>query len=252
MTTEETQRVAANDFAVSPRPVVSAETQRDAARVSDYENLGELPRSYGQGVLFAIARDPHTLFAYWEINWPEVFGRNFPPDRKVHLRVFSEDGIEETSAAVEPLAGSHTITVAQARGAYRIELGYHAPADVWNSVATSDLVMTPPDAVADDAAIDIATVPFHLSFQRIADAFRGAKYDGDAIVKILGRLQERADDPAEDAALTDTDREVLRALECSLSDTDALERSLLREAADNFSTRARIEAILGFGATSPM
>jgi hypothetical protein len=238
-------------FILSSRPLVPAESPKETSRRSrDYDDLGELPRSYGRPVLFGIARDPHTLFAYWEIDWPEVFGNNPPADRKVHLLAFAEDGSEEARVAVEPTAGSHCVAVTQARSSYRLELGYSEPAGVWNSVASSELIETPPDEVSESASIDVATVPFHLSFQRMVDAFRASKYDGDALVEIVGRLQERADDPAE-PSLSDDDRELLRAIDCSLSETHSIERSRLRQSEDVFATRQRIESILGFGASSP-
>jgi hypothetical protein len=152
---------------------------------------------------------------------------------------------------VEPFAGNHCVAVSQARSVYRIELGYHEPAEVWNSVATSDAIATPPDDVSENDSIDVATVPFHLSFQRMVDAFRASKYDGDALVEIVSRLQERADDPG-DEALTETDRELLRSIDWSLSETDTVQRSRLRKSADPFATRQRIESILGFGVSSRM
>jgi hypothetical protein len=239
-------------FVLSSRPVVPLE-QRGPSPGSaprDYENLGELPGSYGGAFLFVIARDPHTLFAYWDIDWADVFGDNPPADRKAHLRVLWHEGIEETTVAVEPLAGSHLISITHARSSYRIEIGYYAPENVWNSVATSAAVITPPEDVAEGGSIDVATIPFHLSFQRIVDAFRGSKYDGDALAEILGRLQHHAD--SSDASLPETERELLHALESGLSGTDATQRSRLRNAQDVFATRQRIESILGFGATSPM
>ena len=240
-------------FVLSNRPLVPLELHEQSLRgpSRDYENLGELPRSYGRPVLFGIARDPHTLFAYWEIDWQGAFGNKPPADRKVHLRVISEDGSEETRVTVEPFAGNHCVTVSQARGSYRIELGYHEPPDVWNSVATSDAIATPPDDVSESDSIDVATVPFHLSFQRMVDAFRASKYDGDALVEIVSRLQERADDPAE-RSLTDADRELLDAIEWGLSETGARQRSHLRKSEDAFATRQRIESILGFGVSSRM
>ena len=236
-------------FVLSSRPVIPLE-ERAPSSGGDYENLGDLPRSYGGAFLFAIARDPHTLFAYWDIDWPEVFGDNPPPDRKVQLRVLWHEGIEESKTAVEPLAGSHLMAVSHARSSYRIELGYYAPEDVWNSVAMSDAILTPPDDVAETGPIDVATVPFHLSFQRIVDAFRGSKYDGDALAEILGRLQHHAD--TSDATLPESERELLRVLESGLSNSAAADRARLRNAPDSFASRERVESILGFGATSRM
>lgn len=239
-------------FVLSNRPLVlESQEQFTGGPSRDYENLGELPRSYGRPVLFGIARDPHTLFVYWEINWQAAFGSQPPSDRKVHLRVMAADGSEEARVTVEPFAGNHCVAVSQARSTYRIELGYHEPAEVWNSVATSDAIATPPDDVSENAAIDVATIPFHLSFQRMVDTFRASKYDGDALVEIVGRLQERADTPG-DENLTETDRELLRAIDLSLSETDAAHRSRLRKSEDPFATRRRIESILGFGVSSRM
>ena len=91
------------EFVLSSQPIVTSEARsRKAGALRDYENLGELPRSYGGAFLFAIARDPQTLFAYWDIDWAAVFGDAPPADRKVHLRVLWHEGIEESTAAVEP------------------------------------------------------------------------------------------------------------------------------------------------------
>ena len=237
------------EFILSSQPIVSTE-QRERAAVVDYENLGELPRSYGGAFLFAIARDPHTLFVYWDIDWATTFGGTPPVDRKVHLRVLWHEGIEESTAAVEPLAGSQLLPALHARSSYRVEIGYYSPENVWNSVAISAAVITPPDDVAENGPVDVATIPFHLSFQRIVDTFRGSRYDGDALAEIVGRLQHHAD--SSDATLPESERELLRSLESGLSDTSASQRARLRSAPDLFASRERVESILGFGATSPM
>lgn len=238
------------EFVLSSQPVVPEQRAAETSPGRDYENLGELPRSYGGAFLFAIARDPHTVFVYWDIDWPAVFGDTPPVDRKVHLRALWHEGIEESAAAVEPMAGSHLLSVAQARSCYRIELGYYAPENIWNSVALSAAVMTPPDDVAEDGPVDVATIPLHLSFQRIVDTFRTSKYDGDALAQILGRLQQQAD--SSDAALPESERELLRALGSGATESQAAQRARLRNAPDAFASRERIESILGFGASSPM
>src|SRR5438067_1521535 len=106
------------EFVLSSQPIVAPEPRVPDA-LADYENLGELPRSYGGAFLFGIARDPHTLFVYWDIDWATVFGDTPPVDRKVHLRVLWHEGIEESTVAVEPLAGSHLLSATHARSSYR-------------------------------------------------------------------------------------------------------------------------------------
>jgi hypothetical protein len=246
--TDETEGGA--EFVLSSHPVLPEDAAADASAGRDYEILGELPRSYGGAFLFSIARDPHTLFVYWDIDWPAVFGETLPVDRKAHLRVLWHEGIEESTVAVEPMAGSELLPVTHARSSYRIELGFYAPENVWNSVAMSAAVITPPDDVAGNAPVDVATIPLHLSFQHIVDSFRGSKYDGDALAEILGRLQHHAD--SSDATLPENERELLRALESGQSESQAAERARLRNAPDAFAARDRVESILGFGASSPM
>jgi hypothetical protein len=246
--TDETEGGA--EFVLSSHPVLPEDGAADAAARRDYEILGELPRSYGGAFLFSIARDPHTLFVYWDIDWPSVLGETLPVDRKAHLRVLWHEGIEESTVAVEPMAGSQLLPVTHARSSYRIELGFYAPENVWNSVAISAAVITPPDDVAGNAAVDVATIPLHLSFQHIVDSFRGSKYDGDALAEILGRLQHHAD--SSDATLPENERELLRALESDRSESQAAERARLRNAPEAFAARDRVESILGFGASSPM
>jgi len=237
-------------FVLSSHPIVEEHRATDLGTLRDYDNLGELPRSYGGAFLFAIARDPHAVFACWDIDWPAIFGETPPTDRKVHLRALWHEGLEESTVAVEPMAGSHLLSVAHARSSYRIEIGYYAPDNVWNSVAISSAVITPPDDVAEGDSVDVATIPFHLSFQRIVDTFRGSKYDGDALAEIVGRLQHHAD--SSDATLPEEERELLRALESGVAESQAVHRDRLRNAPDVFATRERVESILGFGATSQM
>src|SRR5450755_4170110 len=57
----------------SPAPVVPAATQTPPPAVKPqdlpaYEFIGYLPESYGTKKLFLVARDPHILFAYWDLS----------------------------------------------------------------------------------------------------------------------------------------------------------------------------------------
>jgi hypothetical protein len=99
----------------------------------------------------------------------------------------------------------------------------------------------PPDGVSANADLDLATVPFHLSFQRMIDIFRAS--NGNALGPILSRLQARAE-----GHLTDEDDEVLRAMDLSVADLTSASKSFEDE---DEALRRKTEAVLGFGATSP-
>ena len=48
----------------------------------------ELPASYDMDLLYVIARDPKSLFVYWDLNWRRLFLRAGLSARQVHLRIY--------------------------------------------------------------------------------------------------------------------------------------------------------------------
>jgi hypothetical protein len=232
-------------FRISDGPVVRL---AQGKRTFDIDGVVELPRVYGPPILFAIARDPRTIFTYWNIDWPSIFEKTAPVDRQVHLRVYRDDGAEETTAAAEPMSGNCYVTVTQPRGDYRVEIGYYRPETVWNSVATSDQVTMPPESVTENVDVDLATLPFHLSFQRLIDLFRAS--NSNALTEIVSRLQRRAVSDEDRGLLSPEEWEILRAMNLSLSDIAAARRAFMERANDE-ALRKRAEAVLGFGSTSP-
>lgn len=233
------------DFRISSGALLSlAETERADFR----PDAVELPRIYGPPLLFAIARDPRTIFTYWSIDWPSIFEKSEPVDRQVHLRVYRKEGGEETSAAVEPMAGNCYLTVSQPRATYRVEIGYYQPKEVWHIVTKSDEVTTPPASVAENVDVDLATIPFHLSFQRLIDLFRAAR--GDGLAEIISRLQKRAVTDEQRDVLSAEEWEILRAMNLSLDETQVA-HATFNAPVNAAALRRRAEQILGFGSSSP-
>src|SRR3954447_19060987 len=101
--------------------------------------------------LFAIARDEHTIFVSWDVDWSSVFGKAMPLDRQVHLRLIAADGFEQKRIAVEPMLGSFYLPASQSRATYRVELGYDTPACGWKSVAISEPIVMAPNAPCENA-----------------------------------------------------------------------------------------------------
>jgi hypothetical protein len=231
-------------FRISGGPVIS-----NAPASSHAADHVQLPTSYGAPIVFAIPRDPHTIFTYWNIDWSEAFARTGPTNQTVYLRVKRGDGSDELEEPVEPMLGTHFVMVAQPRGTYQVELGFYEAGDVWNSIATSDPVTMPADSVSENGRIDLATVPFHLSFQRMIDLFRAST--GDAITSLVTRLQDRALDAGSDQErLSAEERELLAAMNISMADVEQGRRTFQDSPASDL-LRRRAEALLNFGGTSP-
>jgi Domain of unknown function (DUF4912) len=222
-------------YKISEGPVTSSSLLRRKVEATD--DLTALPSHYGKPLLVAIARDPRTLFVCWSVDWLAAFDNGLPADRCAHLRL-RQNGNEKT-VAVEPMSGSCAIEELEPGETYAVELGYYAPSDTWNSVVIGNEVMMPFVSEAGDERVDVAMVPFHLTFQRMLNALRGAEGD---LAQTLAQFQERANR----SELSREESEILRALDLSPEDlqkTAAARESL--EKSQRLSPRAP------FGGASP-
>ncbi len=126
----------------------------------EYLNRGErLPHAYGEDYLVLLPRDPHWLFAYWEVSpltrrsVEKQMGLGWDANRTV-LRVFRMDpkqsGLEEFfDIAPGPLAESYYINAGVPDKAYRVELGYVLPDGRYEVILVSNTVTTPRDRLSD-------------------------------------------------------------------------------------------------------
>jgi Domain of unknown function (DUF4912) len=225
---------ARRGFKISKDPMVRL---AEDGPLPDVHDRMDLTRVHGQPFLFAIARDEHTIFASWTIDWQSVFEKAMPADRQVHLRLIGEDGVIETRVAVEPMSAMHYLTVSGLHESYRVEIGYFQPFDTWHSVATSGEVEMPPQGSVELADVDLATIPFHLSFQHVANLFGAA--DNTPIARILSEFQKQviASDKPNEATQSET--QILRYLNLSLPEIAAAERDFKKSDTEKLARRAR-------------
>jgi uncharacterized protein DUF4912 len=233
------------DFKICKDPMVHL---AEDGPLSDAGDRMGLTRVSEQPLLFAIARDAHTIFATWNIDWRSLFEKAMPADRQVHLRVIGGDGVIETTVAVEPMNAMHYLTISGLHNLYRVEIGYFQPLDTWHSVARSDEVNMPPQRSVELVDVDLATIPFHLSFQQLANLF-GATSDA-SLARLVSEFQKRvlSSDKPNEAAPFDT--QVLRDLNLSLPEIAAAGRDFKRIDTEKLARRAR--AMFRVAATSPV
>ena len=219
------------------------------AETEESHDLGNglgLPRFHGSPRLLAIARDPWTIFAYWNVDWPSIFKNAAPIDRQVHLRIHCADGLEEKEAAIEPMAGMHYITTSQRHRACRIEIGYYQPSDVWHSVAMSNEIMIPPAEMSEAEHVDLATIPFHLRFQQLVELY-GA--NDDALTTVISRFQRRAVSSESQGKLSSKERKALQQTGVVLSQVANAVRAFNQ--VDRKKLEREAEVLLKPGGTSP-
>jgi hypothetical protein len=213
-------------FKVTRTPAARAETEenvhkyeatREPAPAPAYEELGELPTSYGESNLFLIARDPHWLFSYWDFDWgmyPAAAMRD--GDLKFYLKLYAAGRGEESTIEINPEARNWYIPVHHASTAYRAEIGFFDRQGEWSPIVQSQEAVTPSDSVSQEAAVSFATVPFHLSFQRLVEMVRSLMMEGESLIDALSRLQGEgrrlAFGTGKTPAWTEEQRRILAAL----------------------------------------
>jgi hypothetical protein len=230
-------------FHVSRKPVVHV-TAED--RLDNGDDTAGLPHVYVPPILFAIARDSHTIFVSWNIDWHSVFEKGTPADRQVHLQVYRADGLEKI-VVVEAMAAMHYVTISDPHGPYRVGIGYYQPAGVWHSVAISNEILMPRYEIGETADMAIAMLPFHVSFQHLLDLFEPTS--DTALARIIARFQERALSSEEPNRLGPEEKKILRKLNVSPSEIATARRVFDQADCEKLARRATV--LPSFGSTSP-
>lgn len=265
-------------FQISAEPVVHGEVEEDvhkyeattgASAASQEEELGELPASYGENTLFLIARDPSWLFSYWDVNW-RAFSASSMKDGefKIYLKLWA-NGSEESTTLVNPQARNWYLQVESPGATYAAELGYYGVSGEWVSIVRSADIQTPSATVGDEsAAADFATVPIHLTFERLLEMVRGTMLEGESLIGAINRLQTegkklafgggKAPNWTEDqkrilAALLG--QEAISQLEMGSANIDQLLRKHLAErlhteSASELAAKGRLHELFGPGESS--
>ena len=235
---------ARRGFKICKDPLVLAAEDESLSDARDWMGL---TRVQGEPFLFAIARDARTIFASWNIDWRSLFEKAIPADRQVHLRVIRGDGIIETRVAVEPTIAIHYLTISSLHDSYRVEIGYFQPFDTWHSVATSDEVEMPPQESVELSDVDLATIPFHLSFEQLANLFEAPN---DArLARVVSKFQKRVINNQEPNESVSAETDVFRRLNLSPAEIAVAQRDFRKINTEQLARRTR--AIIRFMTSSP-
>ena len=209
----------------------------------DVNDLADPTRTYGQPFLFAIARDPRTIFVNWNVDWRSVFEKTMPADRQVHLRVIGGEDVVETTVSVEPMSAMHYVTISGLHNPYHVEIGYFQPFDTWHSVATSCEVEMPRQGTVDLADAELATIPFHLTFQQLANIF-GTTSD-TSVARVVSQFQKRVLSSHKPNETAPSDTEVLRRLNLSFAEIAGAQRDFKKIDTGKLTRRALAMVSIG-------
>jgi hypothetical protein len=175
-------------FALGPTPAPAA---APAATIGAPGGAG-LPESYGTQQLFLAARDPHWLYACWDFNREELRKYNaLSTDGHLLLRVY-RGAIEGEALAqihVHPESRNWFVPVTEAGAKYLAELGYYDAARRWVALARSGATLTPPESLAEDISMRLATIPAEVPFAQLLAMVKGAAREHVPLVEAMQQMR---------------------------------------------------------------
>ena len=178
------EELSAHKFDVTP-------AQPAPRQVFIEEHLGELPEAYGSGRLFLTPRDPHWLYAYWDLSWQQMADyRGQASDGRLLLRVYEKHHRDPIQTLV---LGHDTrnwyIPVNKAATTYSAELGFWRHDGSFHAISRSREATTPPDAVSPETTARFVTIPIDITFRELLTIIRGHMRAGEPLAEALHRLQ---------------------------------------------------------------
>jgi hypothetical protein len=154
-----------------------------------YEDLGDLPVSYYEDTLFLVARDPRWLFTYWDFNWSKYPAAAFRGAvKQFFLKVKTAAGEDAALVEINPEARNWYVAVNAPETAYFAEIGYFDKTGAWVGLVQSGVAVTPSDAVSTEVGADFATVPAHLTFERLLEMVKEKMLEGETLIEALARI----------------------------------------------------------------
>ncbi len=181
---DDSAEISAHKFDVSP-------TKQNPRQIFLEENLGELPDSYGTGRLFLVARDPHWLFAYWDLTNQQMDEyRHRSSDQRLVLRLFEKNHSHPAQElTIHPGARNWYLPVNKGATSYTAELGFWQHNGSFYIIGRSGDATTPADNVSNDTTARFATIPVEVTFTELIALVRSHAKLGEELAETMQRMQ---------------------------------------------------------------
>jgi hypothetical protein len=156
------------------------------------EPEAELPEAYGTKKLFLTARDPHWLYANWDLTHDQQSKLNArSAEGHLILRIYASkiEGHPLYEIHVHPESRHWFAHVEKAGNPYTAELGYYSPVGRWMRVTASGTTVTPPDSVSENGHAEFATIPFEFPFAKLLDIVKAAVRENRPLAQAIEELR---------------------------------------------------------------
>ncbi len=152
----------------------------------------ELPEAYGTERLLLTARDPHWLYAHWDLTREQQKKYNTAAaDKHLVLRIYKDavTGQPFSEIHVHPESRNWFVHVGLGGAKFLGELGYYKTAGRWVRVSTSDATLTPPDSLSDDVSVSFETLPVDLQYDELIRIVKAAVSANVPLIEAIQQLR---------------------------------------------------------------
>jgi len=154
---------------------------------------GELPEAYGTGKLLLTARDPHWLYAHWDLTREQLreYNRGSAEGHLV-LRVFAGQVAGEpfVETHVNPESRNWFVHVGRGGTKFVAVLGYYAKTSArWTQLSVSAPTLTPPDSLSTDTSVHFATIPVDVPFEKLIAVVKAAVGESVPLAEAIQHLR---------------------------------------------------------------
>lgn len=156
------------------------------------EDLGELPDSYGTHGLLLTARDPHWLYAHWDLSRKEQFALNRKAvDGHLILRVYVDEigGHLAAEVHLHPESRHWFVHVGLGGTKFTAELGYRDLDTGWVRVCESEATLTPPETLAEEMGVEFATLPPEIPLPQLVEMVKSLAVENLPLVEAVEQIR---------------------------------------------------------------
>ncbi|MBX3745700.1 MAG: DUF4912 domain-containing protein [Verrucomicrobiae bacterium] len=155
---------------------------------------GVLPSAYGTGRMLLLARDPHWIYAHWDLTDEQLREHNRKSaSGRLTLRVYGEalEGKPLLEQEVHPESRNWFLHVPRAGARYLAELGYYGRREAWTRVAISGATLTPGDGISPETWVRFETLPFDMPMATLVAMVREAAGEHVPLLEALAAVRDR-------------------------------------------------------------
>jgi hypothetical protein len=169
-------------YALGPGAVAAAAGELDRS----------LPEAYGTKKLLVVARDPHWLYAHWDLTLEQLRDYNSRSvDKHLVVRVFKDTvgDVPFAEVHVHPESRHWFIHVARGNTRFLGELGYYSKQRRWTRISVSEPTLTPPDHLSDDLSVQFETLPFEVSMKQLVALVKSLAQENQPLLHAMQEMR---------------------------------------------------------------